>query len=199
MAVFLSGLLIRNAWIIWDEKPVVIGFAEKMTPIWDIPFPTITICPETKTRVEKFNFSKAYDMIRTQKKENMSAKTYVLCVEKNGFNKLIIFFNFIFCSKKYMESVLHLCDIDSIKHVDLGQNVSDDSIYQTILDAAPTINGTVYVSLWHDGRSKLHFDHFKSILTEEGVCFTFNALNSREIYTDEYAFNVASIQTFALK
>lgn len=75
MALFLSGLLIRNAWIIWDEKPVVIGFAEKMTPIWDIPFPTVTICPQTKTRVEKFDFLEAYHMIRTKQKENMSAET----------------------------------------------------------------------------------------------------------------------------
>ncbi|EAT48028.1 AAEL000917-PA [Aedes aegypti] len=30
----------------WQQTPVIIAINERMTPIWEIPFPAITICPE---------------------------------------------------------------------------------------------------------------------------------------------------------
>ena len=32
-------------------------FSEKTTPVWDIHFPAITICPETKVAANKLNFT----------------------------------------------------------------------------------------------------------------------------------------------
>lgn len=39
-----------NAFNKWYESPVIVHFASRSTPIWEIPFPAITICPETKLR-----------------------------------------------------------------------------------------------------------------------------------------------------
>lgn len=42
----------------WKRSPVIVSFATSETPIWDIPFPAITICPRTKAIKTKFNFTK---------------------------------------------------------------------------------------------------------------------------------------------
>jgi amiloride-sensitive sodium channel len=54
---FGCGRLIFNIYQKWDTTPVIVSFAEKSTPVWQIPFPAVTICPETKARMELFNFT----------------------------------------------------------------------------------------------------------------------------------------------
>lgn len=72
IATMMSGNLIHDAWIKWNETPVIISFAEKSTSIWSIPFPAITICPQTKALKEKFNFTDAYHIFSgTQNSEEV--------------------------------------------------------------------------------------------------------------------------------
>lgn len=49
-----------NVYTKWDQSPVIVSFAEKSTPVWEIPFPAVTICPETKTKMDFLNFTKVY-------------------------------------------------------------------------------------------------------------------------------------------
>lgn len=48
----------------WVQSPVIVSFAEKSTPIWEIPFPAVTICPETKTYANKLNFTDVFNKVR---------------------------------------------------------------------------------------------------------------------------------------
>jgi amiloride-sensitive sodium channel len=41
----------------WEQSPVIVNFANRGTPIYKIPFPAITICPETKSEQKKFNYT----------------------------------------------------------------------------------------------------------------------------------------------
>lgn len=41
-------------------------FTEKPAPISKIPFPTVTICPETKAHVTKFDVTNAFNYINGQ-------------------------------------------------------------------------------------------------------------------------------------
>lgn len=41
----------------WERSPVIVNFANRGTPIYEIPFPAVTICPETKTDKNKFNYT----------------------------------------------------------------------------------------------------------------------------------------------
>lgn len=52
-----------------DQSPVIVSFAEKSTPVWAIPFPAVTICPETKTYMDKLNFTETFNAL----KENLTA------------------------------------------------------------------------------------------------------------------------------
>ena len=37
-----------------------VTFDDKVTPIWTIPFPAVTICPEVMAKTEIFNVSYVY-------------------------------------------------------------------------------------------------------------------------------------------
>lgn len=63
VSITLCSLLIHNLWIKWDETPVFVSFAEHSTPVWEIPFPAVTICPETKAQKALFNYTDIYHRI----------------------------------------------------------------------------------------------------------------------------------------
>lgn len=59
-ALALCGTLITRIYTRWDQNPVIVSFAERSTPVWEIPFPAVTICPETKAKTTRLNFTKMY-------------------------------------------------------------------------------------------------------------------------------------------
>ncbi|XP_039453698.1 pickpocket protein 28-like [Culex pipiens pallens] len=57
LSIYGCARLIQNIYYRWDHKPVIVSFDEKPTSVLQIPFPAVTICPETKFRPECLNFS----------------------------------------------------------------------------------------------------------------------------------------------
>lgn len=65
LSIFFCARIISKVWQKWDRNPVIVTFAESSTPIWQIPFPAVTICLQTKTQSNLFNFTDTYRMIRS--------------------------------------------------------------------------------------------------------------------------------------
>ena len=53
----------------WQNKPIVINYADQHTSISEIPFPALTVCPLTKVSISTMNmsqlFSNMYNSVTT--------------------------------------------------------------------------------------------------------------------------------------
>jgi acid-sensing ion channel, other len=46
--LFISVLCCGQLMVdVWSRSPIIISFTEKPTPIWQLPFPAVTICPRS--------------------------------------------------------------------------------------------------------------------------------------------------------
>jgi acid-sensing ion channel, other len=66
ISVFGCGKLILDA---WNISPIIISFTDKPMPIWQIPFPAITICPFNFVHTDRINLTKM--MVHQENGENM--------------------------------------------------------------------------------------------------------------------------------
>lgn len=51
----------------FERGPIAISHSEKAQPIWNIPYPAVTICPETKAKSKLINFTDVYHIMNEQK------------------------------------------------------------------------------------------------------------------------------------
>ena len=51
--------MIRSMWNDWNENNVKISFTNEV-PISEVPFPTVTICPEIKAKKHKIDLGHSY-------------------------------------------------------------------------------------------------------------------------------------------
>ncbi|XP_058122916.1 sodium channel protein Nach-like [Anopheles ziemanni] len=58
--------MIYKAYIKWDESPIIVTFAEKATPLHEIQFPAITICPTTQISAEKLNLTAEVNALQNE-------------------------------------------------------------------------------------------------------------------------------------
>ncbi|XP_055305956.1 pickpocket protein 28-like, partial [Sitodiplosis mosellana] len=154
---------IQDMWIKWRACPVSMSFNEKDAPISAIPFPTVTICPETKAFKNKFEINPVYDSLMESNPWKLSNQQWV-----------------------QLEALSHLCRFNFPEYVRYGNKFTNTSIYDIIQDIAPNLTSVIVSCSWNLQMENCE-SHFSPTITDEGLCFTFNALNSDEIYTDAMA------------
>ncbi|XP_055848925.1 pickpocket protein 28-like [Episyrphus balteatus] len=58
VSISTCGYLIYNIWNERNQNPVLVTLDGRLTPVWEIPFPTITICPQIQIHNKIFNLTK---------------------------------------------------------------------------------------------------------------------------------------------
>lgn len=140
----------------WQYNPVIVTFAEKSTPVWKIPFPAITICPETKSMKEVFEVD---DLLHDDYVELSSDKyTYL-----NSLYQVCKHYPF-----PYLQ-----------KNKELSANCSD------ILNELTIRFDDVFGDCTWRGFESYCENLFHKILTDEGVCWTFNMLDHSELFNEQ--------------
>lgn len=83
-----------------------------------------------------------------------------------------------------MEVLVHICSFDPPIYDYLGNKFINESFYELMQDMAPTCNDTLVRCKWK-GVEHPCTNLFKPMINGQGICFTFNALNSRDVHTEE--------------
>ncbi|XP_062558315.1 pickpocket protein 28-like [Armigeres subalbatus] len=163
LSVCSGALLIRKVYDKWDQTPVIVSFDEKFTPVWQIPFPAVTICPEVKTPITVMNFTKEFHLFmeqsfkrnRHQTRDDTLLAMMQLCDRTNILN--LISKTMTIPNKRTGESYASLIRLLNIPQTEM----LDDCIF-----LSERFNCS---------------ELFSYTLTEEGVCLTFNILSAKDM------------------
>ncbi|XP_060664799.1 pickpocket protein 28 [Drosophila nasuta] len=184
VSIYCCARLINNAYTKWDATPVIVSFAERSTPVWNIPFPAVTICSETKRVLKKsgdhnsyanlYNqFTAAMHATRIFKPENITAK------EMEEFRTL-----------------LHVCNTKILQQ-DTPLIPGEEFDYFEVLDRMlPPFERYFFYCRWLSRYNECD-KYFHKTLTEEGICYTFNGLPPTEIYRENtYQYHRSAAENF---
>ncbi|XP_073943360.1 pickpocket protein 28-like [Choristoneura fumiferana] len=170
--------LIEKVWYKWQYSPVIVSFNERMISVNEIPFPSVTICPQWKCMLSKYKYEEQYKKFIPR-----YGKTII-----NNENEE---------EKQMLEYALLICDVKN-KYL-LDRNVSDEFLVSHIRGISPEVYDVFVKCKW---RGKLQYCHhlFKEVLTHEGLCFNFNSLSFEDMFKNEsiqqeYQYLSATYQT----
>ncbi|KAJ8916815.1 hypothetical protein NQ315_005822 [Exocentrus adspersus] len=162
-AVTLAGcaIAIREVYKKWITSPVIVSFATRETPIYSIPFPAVTICPEAKTKQDLYN--------HTHILRKFMNDTALDEREQKLYNYMSLICN-------PPEFIFPISDNSAS-----GEDTFDEDFFKELHNIS-YINPFLSCSYMGNNRDCSH--SFKPIITDEGICFTFNMLDRSEIYKD---------------
>lgn len=195
LSLCFCGIAIHKTYVKWTKHPTTLSLVEQAVPISKIPFPTITICPETKTSKDKLDLVSIYHALENSQKENLTDLEWVK-VEFFHFNSQMCFFWYPRLSR--MEALVHICQFSEHKATvcdHFGNRFINESVFKLIREMAPSGNESLTYCKWQDKKYPC-MELFKPFFSEKGICFAFNALNSRDIYTEVWVFCKKALHEF---
>ncbi|XP_037031883.1 pickpocket protein 28-like isoform X1 [Bradysia coprophila] len=165
LALIISSVLFiflfSKVWTRYGDGPIAIEISPYQKPIWDIPFPAITICTETKSKASEFKFSEVYGRLSNGKQPF----TNVTPEELNS-----------------IRAMAQVCDSHLTTGYEFNQNTTSEDIFQNLEDVAPTMSDVLFFCKKRNNPTNCD-SYFSEVWTEDGKCFTYNIVNSTTLYT----------------
>ncbi|XP_044272487.1 pickpocket protein 28-like [Tribolium madens] len=160
ISLYICVSLIIQTWIKWDQSPVLVSFAQSPTPVWQVPFPAITICSETKARQRVYNFTYYYHQVIDQ-----------LTTGEGNLTQEEL--------NRFAESSL-ICDNHLYQQ---GNKTTSFETIEYLMSIAPPFEEVFFGCKW-TSLNETCSNFFSPMLTEDGMCFTFNMLDRSELFTN---------------
>lgn len=156
-------LMIHKIFEKWQSTPVIVSFAEKSTSVWEIPFPAVTICPETKALKQNIDFTKGF-----------------LAVQSN-----YSLYNLTDNEMMNLAAITQICDPHLlISFNPIESELEPKNILPLLKNITMSLNETTFLCLWMNEVKPCN-EIFTETITEEGFCYTFNVLSSSELFREE--------------
>ncbi|RZC38133.1 ASC domain containing protein [Asbolus verrucosus] len=156
-AICLSGCAfsIYTVYKKWEQSPVIVNLANSGTPIYKIPFPAVTICPESKSAEDIFNYTDV--MLKKERGELLDP------LEDTRF--------------EYMSLI---CNHDPNLRLSNNETFPEE-FFDVVDDIKPKfyLENCLFMTVSDDCSS-----FFFPILTSEGICYTGNMLDRSEIFKE---------------
>ncbi|XP_031633801.1 pickpocket protein 28-like [Contarinia nasturtii] len=169
ISIVVCSFLVYKTWLKWQNTPVIVTFSEESTPVYEIPFPSITVCSDLKIRQTKLNYTDIWH------------KLYY------GYENVSINLDHL----RMVHSLSPLCDEvpkyleDYVKKMGkVNETNADVQFFSYAKKAAPRLTDLLHRCTWHRQEVKCS-DIFHEVLTDEGICYSFNYLNASEIYNEQ--------------
>ncbi|KAL3273923.1 hypothetical protein HHI36_015349 [Cryptolaemus montrouzieri] len=166
-------------------KPVLVSLATKEMSISDIPFPSVTICPESKISRNCLNYSKILKMRNSGKildvevEESLYFDLMALLCKTANHEGTISLINKSFA--KMREKYPEYFDPELKSSAEVPEFSVDD--YSRFLYQCSAIDLKKAECYWI--KQKVPCEKvMTSIVTDEGLCYSFNIYDPRDIYTD---------------
>ncbi|KAL1502785.1 hypothetical protein ABEB36_007882 [Hypothenemus hampei] len=142
----------------WENSPIIISFANEETSIYEIPFPAVTICPV----IESYNYG--HTAIHFESLESLE-------IEYKSYMNLI-------CDASSKEFKFN----NKTNNIPFDDNVFNQEEFYNFIRNIIDIYPTLYV----DWRNEFFLEEqlFDTILTDDGICLSFNLLSPKRIYKD---------------
>lgn len=158
VSIILCSFLIKNVYMKWKESPVIVTVSERLVSVGEIPFPSVTICPQIKSKASVYNISK----------------------EVNYFNKAQ--YNMTVEEIERFLDVVMVCGLDEFDD-EFNRTFTNASIINNIDYVSPSILDALTLCSWHSINIPCD-DMFKKVYTAEGLCFNMNGLAADAMFRD---------------
>ncbi|XP_072382227.1 pickpocket protein 28-like [Diabrotica undecimpunctata] len=160
-ATILSIYYIMEIYYKYEENPFIVSLATRESPIYMIPFPAITICPVAKSNAADFNYTEIVHRVWDEKNLTKTETE----------------------NAQYMSLLCDIDDDDFLDYFTYNKTFNAEKFFDTITYLKPTRREQFFFCLYM-GESIECNDFFIPIITDEGVCYTFNMLDRKDIFKD---------------
>jgi acid-sensing ion channel, other len=131
----------------------MISFAKKLSPIFEIPFPAVTICTNTKASINAINIT---DSLTKDK-----------LLSDN--------------EKEILSTLAHVCDFEH----EMNDSNLNRSLIEILNDVAYSSHEIFHACQYGLSSNDNCENFFHKIITDEGVCYTFNMLDQSDLWNNE--------------
>ncbi|CAB3239600.1 unnamed protein product [Arctia plantaginis] len=167
-SICLCTYLINNVWIKWKTSPVIVTVSEKLVPVRTVPFPSVLICPQSKTKATVYNFTA----------EKLRLYNFLMQPRTDSGNTTSTEMEFA-----KFQDVANVCGgfYGYPEHLKfLNRMYSDETVARSIYEVAPK-KDDIFEDCVFWGKYDFGCAAISETLTSEGLCFSINTLAAQDI------------------